>query len=439
MTAAAGRAPAARRPAGHQTGPSSGPGPGSGAGPGAGEAEPGCGQSLFAGGAGLVMAQAEYARTGAGSWDDVRRAVAAMVADPVTADPDSTGLHRGVPAVAFALHSTGRPGHATALATLDEYVATVTARRLRTAHQRIDCGGLPRLREYDLIRGLTGIGAHLLRRDPGGAPVRDVLAYLVRLTAPLHIDGQVLPGWWSGDAPDGRPSARWPGGHANLGLAHGIAGPLALLATAARRGVTVAGHLEAVERVCRWLDGHRSGPGPGWPEVLPRTGSGETRAAAGPSRPSWCYGTPGLARAQQLAGLALEDPDRQRRSERALLGCLTDRRQRALLIDASVCHGWAGVLLCTWRAAAAPGSDPRLAEHVPRLRSQLQAFLDQGHPAGYGPPARPGGPLEGGLLEGGLLEGGLLEGELGVRLVQHTTTAAPGSGPAWDDCLLVAG
>jgi len=32
----------------------------------------------------------------------------------------------------------------------------------------------------------------------------------------------VLPGWWTASGPDDRPSQSWPGGHGNLGMAHGI-------------------------------------------------------------------------------------------------------------------------------------------------------------------------------------------------------------------------
>ncbi|MGH3687574.1 MAG: hypothetical protein ACRDSM_21530, partial [Pseudonocardiaceae bacterium] len=39
-----------------------------------------------------------------------------------------------------------------------------------------------------LVRGLTGLGAYLLRRDPGGDLVGRVLAYLVALTEPLAAD-----------------------------------------------------------------------------------------------------------------------------------------------------------------------------------------------------------------------------------------------------------
>src|SRR5262249_29375886 len=160
-------------------------------------------------------------------------------------------------AVAFTLHASSLPGYQHALAVLDEHIATLTRHRLNRARDRIDAGMLPALREYDLIRGLTGIGAYLLHRhQPGpGAPLGpartsssllgEVLAYLVRLTQPVTIeDGTVLPGWWTGNAPNDEPSRDWPGGHGNLGIAHGIAGPLALMALAARCGIEVAGQTE---------------------------------------------------------------------------------------------------------------------------------------------------------------------------------------------------
>jgi hypothetical protein len=75
-----------------------------------------------------------------------------------------------------------------------------------------------------------------------------------------------------------------------------------------RRGVTVPGHAEAIDRICRWLDRWRRGTGyrVWWPGAISRSEheSGAVRSRA-PYRPSWCYGTAGITRAQQLAGLAL--------------------------------------------------------------------------------------------------------------------------------------
>ena len=236
---------------------------------------PGWGQALYTGAAGIALAHIEYAHTGTAGWDTAHRWAAAMLRSPVTAHPDTCALDRGAPAVAFTLHAAARPGYAPTLAILDRHITAATRHRLQWAHQRIDAGRLPALREYDLIRGLTGIGAYLLHRHGGGDPLhqevlKNVLSYLVRLTEPLTIGGEAVPGWWTGNAPDDQPSPRWPGGHGNLGMAHGIAGPLTLLSTAMRQGATVAGQPDAIGRICAWLDQWRTGFGTQawWPETV---------------------------------------------------------------------------------------------------------------------------------------------------------------------------
>jgi hypothetical protein len=382
------------------------------------EPEPGWGQSLGRGAPGILLRQISLARTGGVPWAMVQRWAVAITRHPVTGSPEA-GLYRGAPAVAYALHCAGQPAYAAALAALDTHIATLTERRLRQAHDRIDQGRLSELREFDLISGLTGIGVYLLHRHGDGPLLREVLAYLVRLTHPLRHDGDIVPGWWTGNGPQDQPSPQWPGGHGNLGIAHGIAGPLALLATAMRRGITVVRHGEAIGRICAWLDWWRVDIGGccWWPGTISRAEhhDGMIRDAR-PRRPSWCYGTPGLALAHQLAGLAVTDPQRQRRAEHALAACVADERQLAELRDASLCHGWAG-LVHTVRRVAADATSPDLAAQLDHLRVRLVDHLDR-----HGLPDHDG----------------LLEGTTGICLVLDDASDAP-SAPPWDACLLLAG
>ncbi|WP_405545600.1 hypothetical protein OG478_35480 [Streptomyces phaeochromogenes] len=143
-------------------------------------------------------------------------------------------------------------------------------KRLGQPHARIDRGRPATLGEYDLISGLTGLGTYHLHRS-NQAELRDTLAYLVRLTELITIHAQPMPGWWTGGSPDRQPSPRWPGGHGNLGLTHGITGgPLELLATALCHGDTVAGQTQATTGICDWLDHWRTGTGsrPWWPGLI---------------------------------------------------------------------------------------------------------------------------------------------------------------------------
>ena len=191
-------------------------------------------QSLAHGPLGVAMLHIERARNGAGDWRDVHRILAGT--GPLMDGADAN-LFLGAPAMAFVLHlaADGTDRYAGALHTLDGVVASHTQQRLAAAHARIDAGRRATFAEYDLFRGLTGVGALLLRRQPPGAEMKGVLEYLVRLVEPVTDEsGESLPGWWVGHAPASDKTAT-PGGHANAGLAHGITGPLALLSGPARR------------------------------------------------------------------------------------------------------------------------------------------------------------------------------------------------------------
>ena len=381
------------------------------------DAEPGWwrAQSLAKGAAGIALLHIERARGGLAGWDAARAWLAAAVSVPVSAAGDS-GLFAGAPAVAFALHAGGNGRYPTALGKLDTCVSALAYRRVWQALARIGRKDLPPLAEFDLIYGLTGIGTYLLRRTPGSGALESVLRYLVRLTEPLRADGQTLPGWWTGHDPSFTSSPAFAGGHANLGMAHGITGPLTLLALAARNGITVDGQDEAISRICSWLDDWRQDNDgrPWWPQWVTREDLRSRRTSQpGPGRPSWCYGTPGLARAQQLAGIATGDTARQDLAEHALAGCLSDPAQLARINDISLCHGWAGLFQTTWRAAR----DARTAELASRDITRLLA--PQTRPqAGDG--------------------SGLLEGDAGLALALHTAARDMPPESGWDACLLLS-
>jgi hypothetical protein len=233
-----------------------------------------------------------------------------------------------------------------------------------------------------------------------------VLAYLVRLTEPL--DG--LPGWWTLSSP-GRTATFPPGGHSNHGMAHGITGPLTLLGISAQGGVAVDGQIEAIHRICSWLDTWEQDHylGPWWPETVSLDDLKRGHPAQNkPLRPSWCYGTPGIARAQQLAALATGDLARQLTAEAAVTGCLLDPQQIGRIIDRSLCHGTAGLYM----TVASIAGDAILP--VPDV-----AALLLNHPAPAKEPT------------------GFLTGTAGYALALHAFAAGAPATSTWDACLLL--
>jgi lantibiotic biosynthesis protein len=388
-------------------------------------------QSLAHGAPGVALLHIEHAAAGLASWQRAHDWLTCVARTPVTAGADSH-LFYGAPALAHALACAAahRPGsYARALDALDQAIAAHARVRADQAHSRIDAGQLPALAEFDVIRGLTGVGSYLLRRDPEGKAVRAVLEYLVRLTEPVTVDGQTLPGWWTAAGPSGRESDRFVGGHSNLGVAHGIGGPLALLARALRQGITVAGHRAAIGRICGWLDRWCADSVPAWPYWVnrPQFRAGR-REFPGPQRLGWCYGTAGLARAQQLAALAIGDSARRTLAEHALIQALADPAQRALTTGPSLCHGYAG--LAHIAAVAAADAGPATAD---RLRALVPGLLDAVQPAGIDP-----GFSAACLLGEAGCGPGFLEGASGVALAVMAPSFQVASHSGWDTCLLIA-
>ncbi|MFJ2745335.1 lanthionine synthetase C family protein [Streptomyces sp. NPDC087440] len=373
-------------------------------------------QSLGGGAAGIAVLHIERARTGHADWRTAHTWLATAVKDEISAAANAN-LYFGAPALAFVVHLADSATHryGTVLTHLDDATEKVTHARLREAHARLDRGERPLMADFDQIRGLSGLGAYHLSRHPDHPVTRDVLSYLVRLTHTTLPDGRGLPPWWTSVAPNGEPSSRYPHGHGNVGLSHGIGSALTLMSLALQHEVTVPGLTEAIVTVCAWTDQWQQGTdnAPWWPGFLTIENALRTEPPAQP-RPSWCYGVTGTARAQQLAGLALNEPARVHTAESALLAVLRDADQLARLPEVGLCHGIAG-LLHTARRMADQTQNPEIAAELPRLAHQLVTALEA-----------PG------------LDPEFLDGAAGAALALHSLGVQHIPAPHWDTCLALA-
>ncbi|MGW3231367.1 lanthionine synthetase LanC family protein [Kitasatospora sp. NPDC001095] len=246
-------------------------------------------------------------------------------------------------------------------------------------------------------------------RAPGGSDAGD------RLPARrgLHVRLPGRPG-----RPNGRsrcptrsaPGPRRPGG-----------------AGALRRGVEVDGQREAIRAILAWFEHWRDGHSwPYWITPGHLDGDDDARVPLAPQRPSWCYGTAGVARAQQLAARALDDSRLRHDVESFLAAALVDPKALAATTDLSACHGFAGLAHIAHRAAS-----DALPHNSARLRSAASLLLDTAHP----PHTDPDEQAHHLLATAGP---GLLEGAAGTAL----TLLAPATGTApatsWDACLLTS-
>lgn len=323
------------------------------------------------------------------------------------------GLFDGLAAVAFTARAASRSplDYAMLLDSLDQHIIARTNALVFAEHKRTTARkpGVDST-TYDVTHGLTGLGAYLLTAHRHS--LADVLTALVELTETVTVPAGPLPGWW---VP--HPG----GGYVDLGLAHGIAGPLALLALTWRADVRVTGQEQAMHRIAEWLIARARYDSAGgyWPATL--TTAEELAGGRGSrddGRTGWCHGTPGVARALQLAGTALDVPKWNDLAVAALTAQLSAGDVAGAPVDASLCHGWAGVLHVTRRVARDSG-DERLHDHAHRLAERVLAGFDTAKPFCFD-------------------QAGFLDGAAGIALALHAYAqdAAPASG--WDRALLLA-
>jgi lantibiotic biosynthesis protein len=366
-------------------------------------------------------------------WDRVGHSYLSVAVGGAERSPHlSVGLFGGLAGLAFAGWSLSREAtrYGRLLTTLDstllpQVIAQADNLAGRTS-EGISFG------EFDVISGVAGAGAYLLHRreSPNAVACLDTALHSLVVLA-SETDGR--PRWWTpahlfGDE---EMAARHPHGNLNCGLAHGIPGPLALMAIALSCGISVGGLEDTVDRVAAWLIERRADDawGANWPFAVPlmRDGSPDLAGAARqPCRAAWCYGAPGVARALWLAGVARDRPE-WRDLAIAAMEAVYRRPIAARQIDSpTFCHGVAGLLQVTLRFA----NDTRLPVFTHAAASLTEWLLSAYEPdslLGYRNWEPSGTRVD---------HAGLLDGAPGVLLA--LLAASTDVEPSWDRAFLLS-
>ncbi|MBP2479189.1 lantibiotic modifying enzyme [Crossiella equi] len=281
--------------------------------------------------------------------------------------------------------------------------------------------------DYDMITGAAGTLSYLgAVGRPGArltAAVHRLVDYLIWLGEPprdltLTRRWLIMP---EQCAPLGRDARDYPGGYLNLGMAHGIPGALAALASAWLAGHRRPGHERAMRLMTEWVLQVRREDGYGsvWPSDVPvaRTGE-EVRPGEPRDQVAWCYGTAGVAVALLTVADALADPGLRRVAIESFEAVLRRTLDNPFL-SPTFCHGTAGVLAMCLEFAHR--TDSALArEHVPVLLHGLLDLADPGSPLVYRDQEEPGVFVD---------SPSVLSGSAGVALTLLAATSA--QRPSW--------
>jgi hypothetical protein len=192
---------------------------------------------------------------------------------------------------------------------------------------------------YDLVVGLTGFGVYALQRCPRPVAIDCLRLVVARLQECAQQDDHGLYWWTSPAELDEESRKQYPSGRADLGVAHGVAGVIALLGSICGAGIDLATTRPLLERAVSWLLAHSlpTEAGPTFPVwVAPG-------CEPWPARCAWCYGDPGIAAALLTAARGVGDVDWEKAA--VALACRAAERPASEtgVVNACFCHGAAGL------------------------------------------------------------------------------------------------
>jgi lantibiotic modifying enzyme len=192
---------------------------------------------------------------------------------------------------------------------------------------------------HDLVEGVTGLGVYALQRYPRPPAVECLRRVVERLHECARHDEQGLYWWTPPSEIHEEWRKRFPSGRGDLGVAHGVAGAIALLGGICGTGIEQATARPLLEGAVRWLFAHSMATeaGPTFPLwVAPGLQPYRARCA-------WCYGDPGIAAALLTAARGAGVPAWEQ--EAVALACRAAERPESEtgVVNACFCHGAAGL------------------------------------------------------------------------------------------------
>lgn len=233
--------------------------------------------------------------------------------------------------------------------------------------------------DFDVVSGLSGTGAYLLLRQDAVSCIslKSIIETLVVLAAEK-------PGVIRFHTPRAMISEFFPvsdhhkNGLIDCGLAHGVPGPLTMLALALKAGCKVPGIEEAIDTLASWLLA-RANEDCKWPAAV---GIHAERDSEESSRDAWCYGTPGVARSLWLAGEAVGEDRYKETAISSMKAALARTNGERFTLDCCFCHGLAGLLQTTCRFYHDCG-DEFFREQAIRLLQEILSCFDSENTFGF--------------------------------------------------------
>lgn len=239
--------------------------------------------------------------------------------------------------------------------------------------------------DYDAIEGLAGIANYLFMINNNAISeeyLKKILAYFVSLSGYKEYFGCNIPKWHIQNEflfSDNEKNS-YLNGILNVGLSHGISGPLIILSKAYKRGIIVDGHRDAIKRITEdliKLKNHNDNNWAGMIDVEYYINSNTFLDL--PTRSAWCYGTPGTAFSLLTAAEALNDNELSEIAKKAMKDLIGNEQQ---VFSPSFCHGYAGIAYLYKRFFEKTNIKEFFEESI-RLKEKTKEFFNEQNPFGF--------------------------------------------------------
>ncbi|MBE5677149.1 lanthionine synthetase C family protein [Staphylococcus sp. SS87] len=192
---------------------------------------------------------------------------------------------------------------------------------------------------YDTVSGLAGIGRYLLNRvDENESNVKALKSILVYFKDIQYSKNSwVVPQESQFLETDKKYFTK---GNINLGLAHGVLGPMSLFALCVIRGITIENHQQILKDMYKFIMDEKFCNHERW---LQRYDLISERNHFNYIRNGWCYGNTGVMTTLFLIGQALQDDEIIKMSKKVMLQVVNDKDEN--LISPTICHGLSSQIL----------------------------------------------------------------------------------------------
>lgn len=361
---------------------------------------------------------------------------------------DQISLYNGFTGVNFAIRlaSHGGTRYSSIKQSLNDFSLPVSrefVKQVINKHSELKSGTYEFC--YDLITGITGIGRYALSTSSHSGYqelLNDIISHLIKLTRRQDVNGKQITNFYS--PPETiiveEDIEKYTKGYVNLGLSHGIAGPLSLLSLAKIQGIEAEGINEAIRSLYKIfadyisydIHGAYFKRMVGIEEIIHNSNDASERFDA------WCYGSFGVCRAISLAYEAVGDPEMQRLTRELMKTLITMPLDKYNVVSPIICHGYGGnlqILNRLLKSKAISGDQELLDLGEKRKRDLLILVLEQydkNLEFGFADIIREkDGPTK------NIEKVGLLEGTVGV-LLSIISSQNPEIEPYWDEFLLLS-